>query len=535
MAIRWESAFAHLRGARLFLLALAFCAVITSTNEATALSARAAVARIAIEESVKAGVPPSLALAIIKVESDFDASSAQNGVGVMGLPHTTRDSQLVSTQFPQVWDARTNVESGIKVLVNLYIKHGGDWSKVLADYAVKDLSKHSADATLTNNELRGKYRGYVNKVLSLQRRYQNHRAIKRVESQREFAHDVINNRAKSLDKYASADEYSAEVVRRAQVMLNVLGYDAGEVDGVYGARTISAIKEFEKRSGASFGGRASTGLLRALKDEFKSQISSIDSQASEAFTKDFSEPDFNLSQYKAYAVLIGNNEYENLGRLYTAANDASTIGGVLSKKYGFEVEILRNATRQDILDTLDHLRASLTADHSLLIYYAGHGYLDREIDRGYWQPVDAHPARRSNWISNADITDTLRGIAAKHVLVIADSCYSGALTRGPSRGIAVTQRTPSYFQKIMSKKSRTVLASGGLEPVDDGGGGGLSVFARAFRDVLRDNTGVLEGTELSVQIKKRVRLNAAQIPQYSNIKFAGHEVGGDFLFVPSLP
>ena len=41
----------------------------------------------------------------------------------------------------------------------------------------------------------------------------------------------------------------------------------------------------------------------------------------------------------------------------------------------------------------------------LLIYYAGHGELDKDENRGYWLPVDASYEMRSKWISNQRIVD----------------------------------------------------------------------------------------------------------------------------------
>ncbi len=70
----------------------------------------------------------------------------------------------------------------------------------------------------------------------------------------------------------------------------------------------------------------------------------------------------------------------------------------------------------------------------------------------------------------------------------------------------------------------------GLEPVDDGSGR-HSVFASNFLAVLEDNTAVLDGTELFSRIKRPVMLNADQTPVYADIRKAGHEQGGDFLFV----
>jgi len=82
----------------------------------------------------------------------------------------------------------------------------------------------------------------------------------------------------------------------------------------------------------------------------------------------------------------------------------------------------------------------------------------------------------------------------------------------------------------MPRTARTVLTAGGLEPVIDSGGGSHSVFAKAFLDALKNNTGVMDGTLLFGKIRRPVMVNSPQTPQYSDIRFAGHD-GGDFLFV----
>ncbi len=76
-----------------------------------------------------------------------------------------------------------------------------------------------------------------------------------------------------------------------------------------------------------------------------------------------------------------------------------------------------------------------------------------------------------------------------------------------------------------------MLASGGLEPVvDRGGRDNHSVFASAFTSALKENRGVMDGTQLFSKIRRPVMLNADQTPEYSDIRKAGHE-GGEFLFV----
>ncbi len=240
-----------------------------------------------------------------------------------------------------------------------------------------------------------------------------------------------------------------------------------------------------------------------------------------------------------YALLIGNNDYQRLPRLDTPINDANAIAKVLQDRYGFNATVLTNANRYQILSEMNKLRGKLTEKDNLLIYYAGHGTLDQVNMRGYWQPVDAEEGNTANWISTLDVTDMLNVMSAKEILVVADSCYSGAMTRSsiPNLQAGMSDEKRVYWLKQMAgKRSRTVLTSGGLGPVLDAGGGGHSVFSKALLGVLEENADVIEGQKLYQNVAERVSFDASkvrfeQMPQYAAIKNAGHEAG-DFFFVP---
>jgi hypothetical protein len=235
----------------------------------------------------------------------------------------------------------------------------------------------------------------------------------------------------------------------------------------------------------------------------------------------------NLDFGRYEALVIGNNTYRNgLRPLKTAIADARAVAQALQSQYGFKVTLLVDATRAQILAALTKLRLSLTWDDNLLIYYAGHGSFDQAGDQGYWLPVDAVPQDPTNWVSNADITTMLKAIPARHVMVVADSCYSGSLTREAEVDI----RDANYLGRIVQKRARTVLTSGGLEPVADAGSGGHSIFAAAFLVALQGNTGIMDAETFFEKIRKPVVLAGSQTPEYSNLRSAGHD-GGDFIFV----
>ena len=235
-------------------------------------------------------------------------------------------------------------------------------------------------------------------------------------------------------------------------------------------------------------------------------------------------PDLAYGDY--YALVIGNNDYQQLSPLRTAINDARAVSTLLEVEYGFNVKLLENATRVDIVKSISTLRSQVGNQDNLLIYYAGHGHLDEAANEGYWLPIDASRDDPSNWVTTDQIVGQIRGMQAKHVMVVADSCFSGTMTRA----IKIEQRTPDYLQRIVKTKSRTVLTSGGLEPIMDSGGGSHSVFAEAFITLLAENTEVLDASQLFRQLRPKVMVNSDQTPEYGDIRKAGHD-GGDFLFV----
>jgi len=224
--------------------------------------------------------------------------------------------------------------------------------------------------------------------------------------------------------------------------------------------------------------------------------------------------------------VIGESRYQKFESLPTAVKDANAVAQLLEQRYGFHVTRLENATRPQILGALGATAKRMTGNDNLLIYYAGHGELLN--DKGYWKPVDAD-FEQTNWISPADITNALIDQPSRRTLIIADSCYSGAIARG-------TLLAPANASERESKKSRLVLSSGGAAPVIDSADGQHSLFTRALLDVFA-GTGsrVTDVQTIFPRIRERVvdsarRAGTEQNPQLSVMAEVGDE-GGTFYFV----
>ncbi|MET0441253.1 MAG: caspase family protein [Casimicrobiaceae bacterium] len=277
---------------------------------------------------------------------------------------------------------------------------------------------------------------------------------------------------------------------------------------------------------------------RAMLEFFLQEDASIGKAAAAAPPK-ISGQSLGLGKY--YALVIGNQKYQKLSQLDTPEADAKAVAELLKNRYGFTVTTLFNATRWEMLEELNKMRALVTDKDNLLIYYAGHGQLDRVNALANWLPVDADPASTANWIASSTLTENLNMMSAKHILVVADSCYSGAMTRSSigqlQPGLSDEARR-TWLKSIADSPSRTVLTSGGVSPVMDGGGAKHSVFAKNFIDVLMENQDVLPGKQLADVLSARVldvarRMNFQQRPEYAPIRFAGGE-SGDFIFLPNI-
>lgn len=247
----------------------------------------------------------------------------------------------------------------------------------------------------------------------------------------------------------------------------------------------------------------------------------------------------NISFGRYYALVIGNNNYRELPKLKTAVEDAKVVGELLKKIYGFEVQVLLNANRNTILSTLNDYRKKLTEKDNFLIYYAGHGTLEERNTQGFWLPVDSSLDDDVNWIPTDRVTGIMNLMSAKQIMVVADACYSGIMTRASLTRLETGKSKEAYskwLKKMAAYKSRVIISSGETKPVLDGGGGKHSVFAKALVDTLRDNDKILLGIDLHRAIAEKVvdasgRIGLDQVPQYAGLNRAGHELG-DFLFVP---
>jgi len=230
---------------------------------------------------------------------------------------------------------------------------------------------------------------------------------------------------------------------------------------------------------------------------------------------------------KYYGLIIGNEKYEDSSfpNLDNPIRDARSLEKTLIENYTFEAEnitFLENATRADIIQSLDGLSGVITEEDNLLIFYAGHGDYHADSNNGFWIPTDAERVVKTNWFRNSTLADYLKEINSKHTLLITDACFAGSIFAMRS----VSGNPDRAYEKLYELPSRKAMTSGQLTEVPD-----QSSFARYLIERLQENQDTyLSSEQLFSSFRIAVINNSSAIPRYGEIRNVGDE-GGDFIFL----
>ena len=176
---------------------------------------------------------------------------------------------------------------------------------------------------------------------------------------------------------------------------------------------------------------------------------------------------------------------------------------------------------------------ALGVNDACVVYFAGHGYYDESLGEGYWIPADARKTdgqrlAKEDWLWNSTITKIISASSARHILVIADSCYGGSLFRG--EGETPPRYDLHWYGRAISKPSRYLIASGDVEPVLDSGGR-HSIFARELLNYLNfAERQMFSASDLGIALREKVSSLTPQMVQMGPLAVSGH-AGGEFVFV----
>ncbi len=158
---------------------------------------------------------------------------------------------------------------------------------------------------------------------------------------------------------------------------------------------------------------------------------------------------------KLKALLIGINQYGGEANLQGCENDVALMKQVLQEQCDSEVQLkiktLLNgeANRQNTINTFQRFFSDLEDGDQALFYFSGHGsrmpapkefwYSDHEDDK-YLETFVLSDSRHPGGCDLADkelsyLIWTITQVKKVFFTIIADSCYSGGISRGPEANV----------------------------------------------------------------------------------------------------
>src|SRR5260221_9592983 len=220
------------------------------------------------------------------------------------------------------------------------------------------------------------------------------------------------------------------------------------------------------------------------------------------------------------ALVIGNGHYPDASEaLAQPINDARGLTAALRGK-GFEVDVVEDATRDDMARAIGRLKARIKPDTVVMLFFGGYGVqVGRErfmipVDAAIWKEADV----RRDGLSVEQVLDAIKEQGAKAKLVVLDASRRNPYERrfrAVSHGLA----------PISPPENALVLTSATPGKVTDDGMGQYSVLVTELLNNLNAQTGAESAFN-----KTRVAISRAsdgeQVPSVSSSLLEDIRIGG---------
>ncbi len=240
---------------------------------------------------------------------------------------------------------------------------------------------------------------------------------------------------------------SGEVVRRLQAALSRVGFDPGSQDGLFGPRTLAAVRAYQAARALIVDGVVGPQTWTALLAEASA-----------------------LPHPVGISLHLGLNRVDPLqyggwdGALKAAEFDAKDMYD-LAQAQGFESQLLltEDATSEAVSNAIGAAASKLTSGDIFFITYSGHGGQIADTDGDEPDLLD------ETWVlyDRELLDDELRMLwslfaSGTRILMLSDSCHSGTVARGKTYEFwypPLEYAAPSLDKSIWSVVQRLVLST----------------------------------------------------------------------------
>lgn len=290
--------------------------------------------------------------------------------------------------------------------------------------------------------------------------------------------------------------------------------------------------------------------LHSVGDWAKVVVSAIDKKgnvATDSFLVNIThieneEPKLEEETQTNYALMFATSNFDEWNSLDNPQKDVEAIANLLRSNYDFSVEIVLDATKDEMKKKLlEYFRKNYTSKDQLFVYFAGHGHFDPSLG-GHIVCADSKkddPTMDSYIPYDFIVKNLDRTLACKHIFVALDVCYGGeafdkntSTTNYNRLGTSLQQirdSQQSFVNDKLKYTSRVFATSGGIEYVPD-----ESVFAKKIIETLQSKgdfkNGLLTFDDFTDNLQTISSIPNAEIPTHPRFgSFGSHDPKGDFI------
>ncbi len=227
------------------------------------------------------------------------------------------------------------------------------------------------------------------------------------------------------------------------------------------------------------------------------------------------------------ALVIGNDNYTSVSKLFNARADANALGKVLIE-LGYKVTVRQDLTEKEMKSALRQFRNEVEGGDEVLFFYAGHGV--QLGSANYLLPIDikgdSEEQVKDEAIELQRILDSFNEKRVKLALAVIDACRDNPFPKSGraigGRGLAPT--TAATGQMVVFSAGSGQQALDKLGPGDRDPNG---LFTRVFLSEIRA-PGVRVDNVIR-EVRKKV-VDAAKSVGHDQVPAIYDQVVGDFYF-----
>ena len=231
---------------------------------------------------------------------------------------------------------------------------------------------------------------------------------------------------------------------------------------------------------------------------------------------DIDIPVIQMEQNNTFALIISNENYQEVSKVPNALNDGAVFAEYCQKTLGIpqnNIKYVADATLNGIqrqINWIVQVMEAYQGEASVIFYYAGHGIPDESNRSSYLLPVEGYGSDVKTGYSLDKLYAELSSKPAKSVIVLLDACFSGTNRDGSmlasARGVAIKakQNVPQGNMVVLSAAQGDETAY----PYADKGHG---LFTYYLLRKLQETQGNITFGELVDYVTKEVRKTSVVI------------------------